>query len=257
MIAGKDYRSVFRDNRTFQIIIIVCIFLIELEIFIITVSKSGRETWIQIKDPAGVMLYESRGDRLSEFDKNYFEKTFGELSDYKVTLKVKNNPFPFRMWIAAAIGIPIAVVLLFAFVMKAYFVLFYGEKVSGNSKSNINFKLSDKSGKFERILHKVSSFNIFIIGFLLLLIVLFCLIIPDILAYIGSVGIDTLTRYKWFFITVFSVFILIAVWIIYLRYLLAKKSIDARADVDKFRMQIEYGEKKEMPLIIHKETYRK
>ncbi len=249
MLAGKDYKTVLRDNRTLQIIIIVCIFLIELEIFIITVSKSGREAWIQIADQTGVMLYESRGDRLSEFDKNYFEKNFGDLSDYKVKLEVKNSPFPFRMWLASAIGIPIAVVLLFAFVMKAYFVLFYGENASGNGGSDTDFKLSEKSGRLDRLLHKVSSFNIFVIGFLVLLIVLFCLTIPDILAYIGNVGIDTVKRYKWVFITISSVFILIVVWIIYLRYLLAKKSIDARADVDKFRMQIEYGGKEELQIV--------
>jgi len=64
--------------------------------------------------------------------------------------------------------------------------------------------------------------------------------VPNIVAYVGKVGIETFTRYKWIVLGICIVFLGLAVWIIYLRFLLAKRSIQAQADVEKFRLQLEY-----------------
>ena len=37
------------------------------------------------------------------------------------------------------------------------------------------------------------------------------------------------------------VFLGLFIWIIYLRYLLAKKTIDRQAEIDKYRLQLEYN----------------
>jgi len=87
----------------------------------------------------------------------------------------------------------------------------------------------------------ISRLNIFTIGFLVLLAVFTYWVVPNLILYIGQVGMDTILRYKWFFLAV-ALFILgIMVWIIYLRYLLAKKTIDSQTEVEKFRLQLAAG----------------
>jgi hypothetical protein len=60
------------------------------------------------------------------------------------------------------------------------------------------------------------------------------------ITYIGRVGVDTLIQYKWVFLSTGIIFLGMIIWIIYLRYLLAKKAIESQAEVDKYRLQLEY-----------------
>jgi hypothetical protein len=67
-------------------------------------------------------------------------------------------------------------------------------------------------------------------------------VVPNLILYIGQVGMDTIMRYKWFFLTVALIILGIMLWIIYLRYLLAKKAIDSQTEVEKFRLQLAAGD---------------
>lgn len=127
-MANKTIASLIKENKTVFIIIAVVLFLIELEIFAIAAMKSGRKTWLQIIDKNGNIIHEADGKTLSDFNKYYFEKTFGSLDQYSKKLEIKETPFPFRAWFTAAVGIPIGVILLFAFIVKAYVSLFYGDE---------------------------------------------------------------------------------------------------------------------------------
>ena len=109
-----------RENKTVVLILAVCLFLIELEVFALSVMKSGRKSRLHVLNTAGEMIYETDGNNLSSFDKYYFEKTFGPFENYNVKLVTTEQPFPFRAWFSAAIGIPVGLVLLMAFVSRRF-----------------------------------------------------------------------------------------------------------------------------------------
>jgi hypothetical protein len=234
-----------RENRTLIIIIAVVLFLLELEIFVLAATKSGRKSRMQVINAQGSIIHEADGDNLSQFNKYYFEKTFGPLEQYQVKLVTEEVPFPFRAWFAAAVGIPVGVILLFGFAVRAFQTLFYGEEQRRESSDPLQ---TEYEYRFEKIIAVVSRFNIFTIGFLALLVVFGYWVIPNLMVYAGQLGIETLTRYKWIFLTVGIIFLGLIVWILYLRYLLAKKSIEGQTEIDKYRLQLEYNESQKAAL---------
>jgi len=131
MLKEKKVATLIRENRTLFIIIAVVLFLVELEIFALAGMKSGRKSWLQVIDANGNVIHETDGRNLSDFNKYYFEKTFGPFEQYHFKLATKHFPFPFRAWFVAAVGIPVGAILLFAFAVKTYLSFFYNEKNSG------------------------------------------------------------------------------------------------------------------------------
>ena len=159
MSQRKNVTSFMRDNKTLFVIISVVLFLVELEIFAFAAMKSGRKSWLQVMDTNGNVIYETDGNNLSEFNKYYFEKTFGPFENYNVKLITKDLPFPFRAWFASAVGIPVAAFLLFAFFVRAYQSLFFKEdKIVDETDSTKN----EYEYRFEKIIAAISRFNIFI-----------------------------------------------------------------------------------------------
>jgi hypothetical protein len=253
MLKEKKIATLIRENRTLFIIIAVVLFLVELEIFAIAVMKSGRKSWLQVIDATGNVIHETDGKNLSDFNKYYFEKTFGPFEQYQVKLATKDFPFPFRAWFVAAVGIPIGAILLFAFAVQAYLSLFYKEPNSGE----YNVEKNEYEYRFEKVIAAVTRFNIFTIGFLVLLGVLSYWVVPNLIVHVGRLGVETLTRYKWIFLSFGMVFLGLIIWIIYLKYLLAKKAIDSHAEIDKYRLQLEFDQDNKYPLrLVHdqKET---
>ncbi|MGA8180905.1 MAG: hypothetical protein WB792_12665 [Desulfobacterales bacterium] len=254
MSKNQNITSFMRENKTIFIIISVVLFLIELEIFALAAMKSGHKSRLQVMDDNGHIIHETDGKNLSEFNRYYFEKTFGPLKQYHVKLVTKDIPFPFRAWFAAAVGIPVGAFLLFAFFVRAYQSLFSKEE-----------KIPDEPGlkdmeyeyRFEKFIAAISRFNIFIIGFLICLAVFFYWVIPNLIVYLGRTGTETIVRYKWLFLSAGAVFLGLFIWIIYLRYLLAKKTIDRQAEIDKYRLRLEYDKTdKEPPRLEYKEDKR-
>jgi len=230
--------SLIRENRTLFIVIAVVLFLVELEIFALAAMKSGRKSWLQIIDAKGNVIHETDGNNLSDFNKYYFEKTFGSFDQYQVELITKDLPFPFRAWFVAAVGLPVGAILLFAFAVRAYLSLFYKEQ---NPCEN-DTKKNGYEYRFEKVIAVVSRFNIFIIGFLVLLAVFSYWVVPNLIVHVGELGVETITRYKWIFLSFSIVFLGLIIWIIYLRYLLAKRTIDSQIEIDKHRLRIEYNQ---------------
>ncbi|MGE0084967.1 MAG: hypothetical protein AB7S75_11160 [Desulfococcaceae bacterium] len=236
----KNIADLVRENRTVFIIIGIVLFLIELEIFAVAAMKSGRRQWLQILDKNGNVIHVTDGKNLSDFNKYYFEKTFGRsLDEFEKRLEIRDEPFPFRAWITAAVGIPIGVVLLFAFTVKAYISLFYGEEIR-NGTGRSDSKTARYDTEFEKVISTLSSFNIFTIGFLILLSVFMYWVLPNMVSYIAKVSVDTLVRFKWVVISAAAVLVGLFAWIVYLRYLLAKRNIDNQAELEKMRLQLEY-----------------
>ncbi len=240
MATSNSMTSLLKENKKLFIIMAIGLLLIELEIFAFAAIKSGTETWLQVIDKEGNVIHETDGGNLSDFNKYYFEKTFGPLSQYKVKHVKKDIPFPFRAWFVAAVGIPIGMMLLFGFVVRAYVSLFYGEARSKDeTDASQKDKHSDEETRLEKILNRISRHNIFIIGGIILMGLFVYWVIPNLITDIGKLGIDTIIRFKWFFLGAFTLFSIIIIWLLYLRYLLAKKSIESRTEIDKHRIQLE------------------
>ncbi len=236
MKTEKNMMSLLRENKTLLVVIGVVLCLIELEIFAIAAVKSGEKTWLQVLDNKGNVIHEVEGRGLRAFDKELFEKTFGPLNQYQLLRKTKDYAFPFRAWFAAAVGIPVGVILLFVFAVKAYLALFYEEKKRTEKTS---FAHMEDETRFEKMIARISRFNIFTIGVLVFLSVVAYWILPNMILYAGKTGVEMITRYKWVFLSVATLFFGLVVWVIYLRYLLAKKTIESQVEVDKYRLQLE------------------
>jgi hypothetical protein len=236
-----------RENKTLLILIGVGLFLIELEIFAIAAMRSGREARLQVLNNRGDLIYEADGTQLTEFNKYYFEKTFGPLENHQTRLVTSVEPFPFRAWFAAAIGVPVGAILLFGFAVRAYMALFYPEAGSRPGPAGAP---DESETRFEKVIRKVSQFNIFVIGALTFLTAVTVWMLPNMLQRIGIVGVETIIKYKWVVLGAVGVILALVIWIIYLRYLLARKTIESHVEVDKFRLQLEMApENRQMILL--------
>ncbi|MFC1829718.1 hypothetical protein ACFL0O_08905 [Thermodesulfobacteriota bacterium] len=239
----KNMASLIRENRTLLIIIAIAFLLVEIEIFTLASMKSGRKSRLQVIDHNGSVIHETDGNKLSDFNRYYFEKTFGPFEQYEVKLATREVPFPFRAWFSAAVGIPVGAILLFAFIVKAYTALFYEEEIADTPGS----QPSDHETRLEKIIATVGRFNVFTIGFLIFLAVFAYWVVPNLIVYSANVGIETLTRYKWIFLTIGILLFFVVLWIIYLRYLLVKTKIDKMFEVEKYRLQLEMNSSGKLP----------
>jgi hypothetical protein len=237
---GKQskWRNHFQENKTLFIILAVGLFLVELEIFALASMGSGRKSIVQVLDQQSNVIYEVQSARLNSQEKAEFENTFGPLANYRVNVVTKQRPFPFRPWFAAAAGLPIGAVLLFGFFVKAYEALFFSNerRFSRDSASHTSDPSSDR---LDRLIHRVSRLNIFAIGGFVLLFALGLWAVPHLLSEFGRHGVAVIIRYKWVALGIVGVFLGLVVWIIFLRYLLARKAIETQADVEKYRLQLE------------------
>lgn len=235
----SDEKSIFsalRRSKTLLIVIGICLVLIEIEIFAIAAMKSGRKARLTVLDKNGVVIYETDGANLSRFDKYYFEQTFGPFDQYQSKLVTRDVPFPFRAWFTAAVGIPVGLVLLFVFIVKAYGALFYGDR---RDSSRVHEPTGEES-RLERGLLYLSRLNIFTIGFLIFLLIFSYWVVPNFFSYLGRLGVEFLSRYTWLIVVLAAGFLLLVAWVVYLRYLIVKKTIEKKAEVDKYRIQLEF-----------------
>ncbi len=238
--------AIFRENRALMVIIAVGIFLIELEIFALAAMKSGRESFLEIRDAGGTLVHIAESGRLSSFEKDHFEQNFGPLDQYQVELVTREKPFPFRAWLAAAVGFPIGALLLFGFCVRAYSALFGARGPQGASLQADAGDLTPSS-RLEQIVASVSRFNIFIIGALVFLAALGYWVVPNAISYLGRTSLESMVRYRWVFIPAAAAFFVLVAWVIYLRYLLANKAIESQTEVRKYRMALEMGREDAAP----------
>jgi len=238
-MSKKNLMTVLRENRTLFTVIAVGLFLIELEIFILAAMKSGSKSVIQVLNASGEVIYASDGKNLSQFDKYYFEQNFGPLANYQLRLHTEEVPFPFRAWFVAAFGLPIGGLLLFAFVVRVYLAVFYGDRLP--SADSTPAAGPAEASRFERFVLRVSRYNIFVIGFMALMGIAAFWVVPNVIVHLGRIGLDTVIRFRWVFTATAVVGLALLIWVIYLRYLLARKTIESRTEVEKHRLELEYA----------------
>jgi hypothetical protein len=234
----SKWRSHFQENKTLFMILTIGLFLVELEIFAMASMASGRHSYVQVQDPQSNVIYEVKSAKLNSREKAEFEKTFGPLSNFQVNVVTKQRLFPIRPWFAAAVGLPIGAVLLFGFFVKAYEALFFGGE-GRTTNSDAEHATAPSSDRLDRLINRVGRMNIFAIGGFVLLFALGLWAIPHLLAEFGRNGVAIIIRYKWVAVGIVGVFLGLVIWIIFLRYLLARKAIETQADVEKYRLQLE------------------
>ena len=237
MAVGKRTLSIIKGHRTVFVAIAVVLLLLELGIFAVAALQSGEHYKLQFWDKNGDLIYETDGKNLNDFNVYQFRMTHGSVQDYKRKLVKTDIPFPFRAWFVAAFAIPLGMFLFFAFILKAYEALFYGEAEKGD--------VTDSGGsryetRLERVIGGVNRFNIFMIAVAAFLAVIAYWILPNLLIYVGEVSLDTIMRFKWVILLGGFLAFGLLVWVLYLKYLLAKKSMDSQVDVDKHRIELEY-----------------
>jgi len=237
MSTQNSLMRLIEKNKRLFIIIGICLFLIEMEIFAVAILKSGNQSKIVVINNQNNVIYEADGSNLTDFNKYYFEKNFGPLDQYEIKLQSKHVPFPFRAWFTAAFGVPVGIVLLVAFVFKAIANLL-GED-NKKSQAESEKKTGDETA-FESLLHRISNINIFVIGAVAFLCTLAYWVVPNFISYIGEVGAHAILRFKWFFLVGAILLFGIFVWVIYLRYLLATKTIESKTEIEKQKLQLTY-----------------
>lgn len=227
------------------VLVAIGLFLIELEIFAMAALKSGRETTLTILDHQNHVVYATKGNHLDSQAKADFEATFGLLANYRVNLVTTDRPFPFRAWFAAAAGLPVGAVLLFGFFVRTYEALFIRpRKVSADVAQDSD----GPAGRLDRFLARLSRLNIFIIGVVVFLAAIGLWAVPHLLGEFSRSSMALISRYKWVAIVLAAIFMALVMWVIYLRYLLARKVIESQADVEKFRLQLEMPGSTQDPL---------
>lgn len=238
MAIQSKWLNHFHEHKVLFTLLAVGFFLVELEIFALASMNSGRHSVVQVLDHDNSVVYEVKSSKLDSHDKAQFEKTFGPLSNYRVSVITQERPFPLRPWLAAAVGLPVGGVLLFGFFIRAYEALFFRKDRQYKGVSSSSF-VDPPAHKLDRLIHRVGRLNIFAIGGFVLLFAVGLWALPHLLSELGRHGVEIIVRYKWVAIGIAAVVLGLVVWIIFLRFLLARKAIETRADVEKYRLQLE------------------
>lgn len=237
MSSNRRLLDVFEGKNSLKIVLGVSVFIflvLELLIFMAAASSSGEKSRVTVVNKQGQVVYETSGSVLTAYEKLSFEKNHGPLENYDIQLKRSSIPFPFREWLSAAIGIPVGLTLLMAFLIKVYLSLLYGEtKPDGVSPGSSD----EKKHRFGSFFQSMSSFSVFHIGAVVIVFVLLLWLVPNFLGNFAAFSMEAIREHKWFFlgVAVFAAFII--TWVIYLRYKLSKQMLENQFNLEKFRYE--------------------
>ena len=242
--------DVFEGKRYLKVVLAVSIFaflVLEMLIYLASASQAGHKSRIVVTDTNGAKVYETQGSSLTSYEKLYFENTFGPLANHKIHLETEASPFPFRAWLSAAVGIPIGLALLVAFLVRVYLLLLYGDEKEKKEESSEELPKNSRFGSLFQTFHHISVFHI---GFFVIVGVLLFWIVPNFLQDFARVILVAMREYKMFFLGS-SIFLgLLITWIIYLRYRLSRQMLDNQLDLEKFRVEKQLLIQRESPQLL-------
>jgi hypothetical protein len=228
--------GVFEGKRHQKIVLMASVFLflvLELLIYLAAASQAGQKSRIIITDASGAKVYETAGAVLTSYEKLVFENNFGPLNHYQLRVETESLPFPFRAWLSSAVGIPVGLILLVAFIVRAYLSLLYGDKTDQDKEP----AAAAEKNALGSIFHFFRNISIFHIGFLTILAVLILWMVPNFVHDFAKLSITAIQEFRWFFVGAAVFLALLVVWIIYLRYKLSKQMLDNQFNIDKFRVE--------------------
>ncbi|TYT73546.1 hypothetical protein [Desulfobotulus mexicanus] len=219
-------------SRKFVLVLLVLLVFGEVIVFAVAWNTSGKKSWLQVQNSEGAIIYETRGDTLTRFDRYYFEQNFGPLENYHTRLIAQEIPFPMTAWLFAAIGVPVGLVLFMAFFVKVWRSLFSG-KPEGSSESD------PANESWGRVVSRMDRPGVFMVGGLVFVSVLALWVLPALLSRAALSALELVLRFRWIFAALFTGVLSLCFWFIYLRYRLAARAMDARLELERLRLHLE------------------
>jgi len=230
---------------------VAVLLLLEVLIYLVAASQAGDSTRLIVSDAQGRVVYEAPGNALTRYEKMLFEETHGPLANYQIHVQRESRPFPTRIWLAAAVGIPIGLILLLAFLIRVYLALIYGESSTGDSRE----EEGSRTGRLSSLQLSLQRFSIFHLGALLVAGAVLFWLVPDFLVNAGKVVLAMMKEFPWLLPALAIFFALLVVWVIYLRYRLSQQMLKNQFDLEKYRLDRELLEHKDSLLLTdHCET---
>ena len=223
MVANNITHRIFK-NKTLLIAIAVILLLLELQIFVIFAGKSRTKQTLQVLSESGTVIYETNGTDLTQFKKYYFEETFGPFENYEKKLVTRTEPFQFRGWFVAAIGVPLGFTLLLAFIISSFSALFGKQHPADDTPEG---SPPENKSRLDQFFGQISRMNIFMVGTAVFLVVVAFWVLPNLISFVGQTGLEIIDRYRWFFAAAAVAVLMLFSWVIYLRYLLARRTLEA------------------------------
>lgn len=220
-------------NKTVVLAAIVFLIIVELAIYTIAASMSGREYRVIVEDREGHVLYETPGKHLTRYEELSFQNRYGPVENYIVRVVTQERPFPFRAWLVASIGIPIGAILILAFVVRGYLAIFSGEGESKDTDGSGDAPLLSKSllGK------QVSSVSLFHLGVVVLVFLIALWIVPNAVSEVTAKIILFLEQHPFFSAGLFLFIAGVILWTIYLRYRLSQEAVRCQFELAKMRLE--------------------
>ena len=228
------------------VFIVAGLLLLELVIYLAAASQSGTEYYVIIEDSNGKILYKTRGKALTRYEEISFRSTFGPVEKYKVRVVSSKKPFPFRGWLASAIGVPIGLVLLIAFAVKSYQAMFEYKTTQSSAK----VELSQLKG-WRYLIHLLGSLSVFQLGFMVAVLAVIIWVVPNVTESLFKATVTFVERHA-IFVTGVLIFLGgLVVWIIYLRYKLSKEIVKYQFELSKIKLERarELGSMEDVPLL--------
>lgn len=230
------------NRQVLKVLVLVVIFL-EFFIFCVALSKSNASLHTYVYDDHGKVIYEMKGSVITERDVIALERMYGPLARYHIRETSEHTPFPFRGWLAAAIGIPVGILLLLSLVVRMYFSLLYGERETPRAES----MPGDSPVRLGTLLGFLQNSSVFYVAIVLVVLVLALWLIPSWLGGLAKLSLATIEQFKWFFLGVTFVLAAFIFWIVYLRYKLSGKMIDNELELQKFKVERHLIEQQQTP----------
>ncbi|MDY0162040.1 hypothetical protein [Desulfobotulus sp.] len=222
-------------SRRLVLVLLILLTVGELLAFMVAWNMSGKKAWLQVQNATGEVIYETRGDTLTRFDRYYFEQNFGPLESFHTRLVTRETPFPLTAWLFAAIGVPVGLVLFFAFLVKVWHSLFLREEAAHAQP--------EEGGGWEKVLSRMDRPGVFTVGGLVFVSVLALWVLPVLLSRAALSALELVLRFKWIFAVLFLGVLSLCFWFLYLRYRLASKAMDARLELERLRLTLEMEQK--------------
>jgi hypothetical protein len=228
--------EVFEGKGSLKIVLGVSVLfflVVELMIFIAVESSSGERSMVEVRNKQGQLVYKTPGSTLGHINQPHFERHYGSLDNYDIEVKTENYPFSVRDWISAAVGIPVALILLISFLVKVFLALVYGE-----DKPDMGIGASSDGRKqvFLSWSQLLNSFSIYYIGTFIVVIALLFWMLPNFLGDLVRFSISIMQDYKWLSIGAIIFLAFFMAWVVYLRYRLSKSMMENHLILEKHRL---------------------
>jgi hypothetical protein len=234
---GKQYQKVI------LLVVVLAFLLIELLIYMAAAGQAGTRSRLVVLDGSGNKIFETAGSTATKYQQFEFENNYGPWANYQKRLETESMPFPFRAWLSAAVGIPVGLTMLVAFLVRIYIALMYGDE---RAKSEDSDEPSGARQGLGSLFNSVQRVNVFHIGFMTVIAVLLFWIVPNFLQDFARISAVAIQDYKWFFLGAAVFLGAIIIWVVYLRYRLSKQMLENQLHVEKYRLETQ--------LLAHRET---